>query len=397
MNAKITIRKILFVAVWLCIGGGMLTLLLAAISSKKKGVCSDYTILLKGPGNHFFIGETEVEEMLKKAVKGNIKGQPVESFNLNRLEQLLEKNTWVSEAELYFDHKDVLHINVTEKEPVARLFTADGESFYIDQNAAIMPLSDKISARVPVFTGFPVKKKLSARDSLLLQQVKNTAAFIRKDSFWMSQVAQIDISKDGKMEMVPVVGNHLVKLGEGEDMPAKFRRLMIFYQQVLRNTGMDHYKLIDVQYKGQVVASRYAGDPKVDSVQLRRNVEKLLRQSFESANDTVVKILTPAIQLEADSASMKNDALPGERTVNPEQVSNPNPGLEKPTPSVAKGTDGQAVPKVEKNSSGTTEKKTAKKTEKKEVKKTDKKKEEEKQPKAVMPKRTLDEENGGYN
>jgi cell division protein FtsQ len=397
MNAKITIRKILFVAVWLCIGGGMLTLLLAAISSKKKGVCSDYTIRLKGPGNHFFIGEKEVEEMLKKAVKGNLKGQPVESFNLNGMEQLLEKNTWVSEAELYFDNKDVLHINVTEKEPVARLFTAEGESFYIDQNAAIMPLSEKISARVPVFTGFPVKKKLSARDSLLLQQVKNTAAFIRQDSFWMSQVAQIDISKDGKMEMVPVVGNHLVKLGEGEDIPAKFRRLMVFYQQVLRNTGMDHYKLIDVQYKGQVVASRYAGDPKIDSVQLRRNVEKLLRQSFESANDTVVKILTPAIQLEADSASMKNDALPGERTVNPEQVSNPNPGLEKPTPSVAKGTDGQAVPKQEKKPSGTTEKQTVKKTEKKEVKKTDKKKEEEKQPKAVMPKRTLEEENGGYN
>ena len=94
---------------------------------------------------------------------------------------------------------------------------------------------------------------------------------------------------------------------------------------------------------------------------------------------------------------MKNDALPGERTVNPEQVSNPNPGLEKPTPSVAKGTDGQAVPNVEKKPSGTTEKQTVKKTEKKEVKKTEKKKEEEKQPKAVMPKRTLDEENGGYN
>ena len=34
MNAKITIRKIVFVAVWLFIGGGLLILLLAAIGKK---------------------------------------------------------------------------------------------------------------------------------------------------------------------------------------------------------------------------------------------------------------------------------------------------------------------------------------------------------------------------
>ena len=44
-----------FLAGLLGIGGGMLTLLLAAISSKKKGVCSDYEITLKGPKNNFFI------------------------------------------------------------------------------------------------------------------------------------------------------------------------------------------------------------------------------------------------------------------------------------------------------------------------------------------------------
>src|SRR4030095_10723863 len=101
--------------------------------------------------------------------------------------------------------------------------------------------------------------------------------------FWMSQVAQVDITPERKFEMIPVVGNHTVKLGDGENIGEKFRRLMIFYQQVLSKTGFERYKLIDVQYKGQVVASRYAGDPKIDSVQLRKNVEKLLKQSLEAA------------------------------------------------------------------------------------------------------------------
>lgn len=45
---------------------------------------------------------------------------------------------------------------------------------------------------------------------------------------------------------------------------------MVFYKQVLSKTGFDKYKVIDVQYKGQVVASKYAGNAKVDSVQLRK-------------------------------------------------------------------------------------------------------------------------------
>ncbi|MBL0131954.1 MAG: hypothetical protein IPP43_13305 [Chitinophagaceae bacterium] len=34
----------------------------------------------------------------------------------------MEKNTWIEEAELYFDNRDVMHVTVTEKEPVARVF-----------------------------------------------------------------------------------------------------------------------------------------------------------------------------------------------------------------------------------------------------------------------------------
>jgi len=285
LKARTTIRKIIFVAVWLCIGGGMLTLLLAAISKKNRGQCRDYAITIKGVQNNFFIDKKDVEQLLMKAVKGDIKGQQVSSFKLHELEKMLEDNTWIDEAELYFDNQDILHVTVMEKEPVARLFTTAGSSFYIDSAGLKMPLSDKLSARVPVFTGFPDKKKLTAADSVLLKEVKGLANFIIQQPFWMAKLAQIDKTADRNFKMVPVVGNHLVKLGNGENLPQKFNRLMIFYKQVLSKTGFDKYKVIDVQYKGQVVASRYAGDAKIDSVQLRKNVEKLRRYWMEEDDD----------------------------------------------------------------------------------------------------------------
>lgn len=347
MNAKSTIKKVLFITLWICIGGGMFTLLLAAISKKNKGQCKDYHIIIKGAHNNFFIDKNDVEQLLMKTAKGNIKGRPVASFNLHELEQTLEQTTWIDEAELYFDNRDILHITVIEKEPVARIFTTEGNSFYIDSLGRKMPLSDKMSARVPVFTSFPDKKILSSKDSLLLNDVRTTANFIVHDPFWMSQVAQVDITPERNFEMVPVIGNHLVRLGNGEDIEQKFRRLLLFYKQVLSKTGFDKYKVINVQYKGQVVASGYADDPAIDSVQLRKNVEKLLQQAKDAQNDTVIKAMpvTGKYTIEVDSASAPVMDLPVVKQINPEKHDNPNPRLSISSPPVRQPADGgvQAV------------------------------------------------------
>jgi len=397
VNAKTTIRKILFIAIWLCIGGGMFTLLLAAISAKKKGHCADYTITLKGAKNHFFISEGEVEDILVKACGGALRGRSTESLNLNRLENLLEKNPWVSGAELYLDSRDVLHVVVDEKEPVARVFTVNGNSFYLDAHSGIMPLSDQRTAQVPVFTGFPDRKKYNRADSLLLLSVTQTATYILDHPFWTSQVAQIDISPEGNMEMIPVVGNHLVRLGDGENIPAKFNRLLVFYRQVLSKTGFDHYKLIDVQYKGQVVASRYAGDPRVDSVQLRKNVERLMKYAEEAAQDSTVIPLQPNTQLAADSTVSGQEDLPAEKTMVPARKKNPAP---RPAPE-----EKQTVIKAEMEKAGTDkDKRSVEKAEPADRSaKTDpdsgegaKKGDKKRVPKAVMPKRTDSTDSHGY-
>lgn len=370
--------------IWLVIGGGMFTLLLAAISSKKKGICNGYEIVLKGPGNQFFISKNEVELILKKAASGPIKGQPAESFRLHEMEEMLEKNVWISDAELFVDKNDILHATITEKEPRARLFTTTGQSFYIDQEGREMPLSDKVSARVPVFTGYPARALRTGPDSILLAGIRTIASYISKDSFWKAQVAQVDITPDGNFEMIPVIGNHLVKLGDAENIPAKFNRLLVFYREILSKSGFDKYKLIDVQYRGQVVASRYAGDPKVDSIQLRKNVENLLKQSIEAATDTVVKILPQFNSLETDS-SAAGETFPAEKT---NSTPKPVTGTKEPIKTPGKKettTTNKDTKKETKKISGPDAEKTAGKTS------------EERKPKAVMPKKPVEEENGGYN
>jgi len=282
------------------IGAGMLTLLIAAMGKQKKDNCKDYAITVKGiRGDDFFLDEADILRLLKVATKGKIKGQPKSSFNLQQMEELLEGNQWVKDAQLYFDSRDVLHVSVTEREPVARIFTAAGKSFYLDEHAQMMGLSDRLSVRLPVFTGFPDKKMLTVKDSLLMKDIVATAQYINGNPFWSSQVSQINLDLScgadcREMEMVPLIGNHVVKLGNGENIDKKFNRLFVFYKQVLSKTGFDKYKTIDVRFDGQVVGAK-SENPRVDSVQLRKNVEKLLKQikEMEELNDKQALLPTP--------------------------------------------------------------------------------------------------------
>lgn len=298
----------LLTLMWLGVGAGMFTLIAAAIRVQDGSNCKGYEIRIRGAqgGGSLFTSEEQIVRLLKEASGGNVAGQRKTGFNLPRIEDLLEQSAWVYNAELYFDNKDILRVNVAERKPLARVFTAAGQSFYLDEAGKQIPLSDKISLDVPVFTGYPDRKIMNAADSTLLENMIAAASFINSDSFWVSQVSQIDIHKCGSdcwnMEMIPVVGNHRVDLGDGSDIASKFHRLYLFYDQVLKRTGFDKYKRVEVQYNGQVVGVK-GNDSKLDSLQLRKNIEDLLQQS-RKANDLIeVAQVVPGLHLLAVDTS----------------------------------------------------------------------------------------------
>ncbi|MDP9229143.1 MAG: cell division protein FtsQ/DivIB [Bacteroidota bacterium] len=305
MNTKKTILKILLTAIWLAVGSGLIVLLVAAIGKKNRQNCSDYTIKIKGNQNIFFVDANDVLKLLMTGTGGKIKGQPMNSFQLMKLENLLEQNVWIQDAELYFDNQDVLHVTVKEREPIARIFSKAGNSFYIDSNGVHMPLSDKLSARVPVFTNFPEKKFLTSKDSVLLNDVRKTAQFIINDPFWMAQVTQVDITPQQTFEMVPTIGNHLVRLGNSENIEQKFHRLFIFYQQVLSKSGFDKYSVVDVQYTGQVIGTKKGTTTvAIDSIQLRNNVQKLLNMAKQMQAAAIAEE-----RLNTDKPIIKSDSV----------------------------------------------------------------------------------------
>lgn len=282
---KRVIRKILILGAWLLVISGMVVLLVAANRPDKARRCQQVYIALRGTGDQRYIDKNDVQQALEKESGGNLLKRRVEQFNLAGLERSLEKSPWIRNAELYFDSKDGLHVNVDVREPVARVITTQGVSQYVDTTTTLLPLLEKVVLRLPVITNFPAGKKRSWRDSTLARQAVQLAELVRTDKFWNAQTGQINITPEGKFEITPVVGDQVLKLGAGEDLDKKLHNLWLFYKDVLSKTGLEKYAAINAEFNGQIVAIQKGPVDKIDSLQLQKNIEALLNKSEDSESD----------------------------------------------------------------------------------------------------------------
>ena len=296
----------------------MTLLLVAAIGRRNKERFRSYTIEIQGHYGGSFLTVDSVASLLQSHTAG-VRGELLSLFNMQQVEMKLQQHPWIRKAQLYFDNKDILHVRITEKIPLARVFTLNGTSSYLDEVGQLMPLSTTHAVKVPVFTGIADSAGIKNRDSSLLIQMRDMAQYIVNDTFWNAQVAQLDRTADQNWEMIPVVGDHIVKLGPATDFPSQLRKLFIFYKQVLVKTGFNRYRTIDLRYENQVVAG-YGIGQQVDSIQLRKSVQQLLQQSRLADLDTTIRYLPKPLQplLKDDTTAINNDlknSLPVDTTI----------------------------------------------------------------------------------
>ncbi|MDQ2718990.1 MAG: hypothetical protein M3Z26_04410 [Bacteroidota bacterium] len=316
---KYTFKKIFVITVWILLGAGTLMLLVAAITKKNNEQITGIEINITGVQNNYFIDKKDVIKILEKANGAKLENATASSLDLSALENDLQNDQWIKSAEMFFDNNNVLQIKIMEREPVARIFTVSGFSFYMDSSLTRLPLSNKFSARLPVFTNFPTDVViLTKQDSLLLSQVKILSEFIISNPFWMAQIDQIDITPAGTFELIPKLGNQIIRFGSANNYEEKFNKLLAFYKQVQTKTGWNRYSILDLQFKNQVVGvNRNAQEIKTDSLRTIQIMKNLIAEAQKSSNDSLHVQLS---QPDDDNGNINNshaiETVPDENAAN---------------------------------------------------------------------------------
>ena len=254
------IKKITRLVAWT--GGlvGFVVIMIAAVGQQRRVTCTEVGIHINDRTGLFFIDETDVKKVFKDLCGDHLEGTPIKMIDLNMLENALRKNPFVKNAEVYAGTNGELHVTIDMKRPILRVINSNGVSYYITENAELMPVSDKFTSRVPVATGnvgSTVSNQPETVDSISLAQLYQLGRFVDQNPFWSALVEQIHVNKAGDFEIVPMVGSHTILIGDAENLESKFKRLMIFYKEVLKNVDEETYKTINVQYNNQIICTKH--------------------------------------------------------------------------------------------------------------------------------------------
>lgn len=281
-------QTILVRVLWSIVGAALIVLFVIAWKAKEEKKCNSIQIELVGENTAaLFIDEKEILQIIHE--QGVKEGQAIGKLNLSVLEKYLETIRWVKHVELFLDNAQVLQVKIEQRIPIARIFTASGNSFYIDKEGLQLPLKQLTVLRLPVFTNFPTdQQKLSKPDSLLLNDILHFTKAVQNDSFFTAQTAQVNIASNGDFELVPTVGDHLVLIGSIENIEDKLNRLYTFYKKVWVQSGLNAYQVIDCRFDNQIVALKKGMQP----IQF-------------SANDLPTVDSTMAVEVKLDTTAPK--------------------------------------------------------------------------------------------
>jgi cell division protein FtsQ len=188
----------------------------------------------------------------------------VKDINHNVIENKLQNIPYVKETDSYLTLNGKLLVNIKEKNPAIRIFNDKGNSFYLDNYGDIIPISKNYTPRVTIANGY-IKEKIPETTGNIFDTIYNSSQYrklfilmkkINKYELLSSQINQIYINSKGNYDLIPELGDHIIKFGDFEDIKMKLDNLEAFYRKILLTSDWNKYSIINLTYKDQIVCTK---------------------------------------------------------------------------------------------------------------------------------------------
>lgn len=259
-------KKIFTIALWLIIATGIVFLLSFAMTDQKNEPCTAVEIKLTDQAQKSFIDKNDINKLITEHFD-SLEGQYLDSINTSAVARLLQENPYIRKAEVFKSVSGKIQIEVEREQPLVRIINHNQENYYLAESGAVLPVSSHFTPHVMVATGWIDEGYKNVKDSLFItknesETVGNTlasvhrlAVSIRSNPYLDRYIEQIYIDKNKEIELVPADGDHIVLLGDAQDLPKKFSNLMTFYRAGKPSVG-EGYQTVNLKFTNQVVCKK---------------------------------------------------------------------------------------------------------------------------------------------
>jgi cell division protein FtsQ len=242
---------------WLVLIGLFTIITLAAIRKREELRCDSILVRFKKDKNLGFIKSADVMKEINDA-NPSWSGEKISKLKLNIIENAVKQNEYVKRAELYLDSRNQINVMIEPKEPLARVNGSYG-TFYLSENWDKMALNPNYSMRIVHLSGRVDRliNPITKVDSFINLEVKTILNYIKKNKVWTDAIDQIYISPDGKVELVLMFCEPIVKLGFIDSkFEKRMEKLNNFFKLAPNYQQLSNYSELDFQFTNQVIARK---------------------------------------------------------------------------------------------------------------------------------------------
>ena len=232
-------------------------------STNAKSV-TDVEIIISDSADYQFITKDRLFNLLLSS-SGNVVGKPVKEISLGEIEKSMKTVKEIKVAEAYITIDGKLKIWVKQRHPIMRVMPNEGGDYFIDEEGMVIRRQNLYNPRLHIVIGnINISQAMLNGVSVLDTTIKNSilkdiyylVSHVNKDAFWSAQIDQIYVDRNNSIDLIPRVGNHVVRLGSVENFEGKLKNLDAFYKNVLPEVGWNKYSVINLEFKDQIVCKK---------------------------------------------------------------------------------------------------------------------------------------------
>ena len=224
--------------------GGLVVVIAFVVPSNDTTKCENIHLSVTDYDDFKFISENDVQVQLQNSGVYPV-GKLHSDIDLTEMEESLLKLNMVKSVKCYFATNGDVNVAVTQRVPVFRVME-EGRSYYIDNERKRMSTSIKFSAYVPVVTG-------NVNFEFATTNLYDFIVYLQSESRWRSAFTQIYVYPDNKIELVPRVGDFVIKMGSLNHYESKLKKLDKFLEVLPKYHSWDKYSVINLEFRDQVV------------------------------------------------------------------------------------------------------------------------------------------------
>ncbi len=202
--------------------------------------------ILGGTEESSFLRQSEIIDLLPFSTKDST-SMPIRTEWLEQT--LLHEIPYVRSACAYVSPSTrTLNITILERTPIIRYYRG-GETYFMDDEGVTIRGRIGSAAYVPIAMG-------NLNDSILHSTLYPLATHLHASKDYRHFFSLIDIVSERKVHLYPRVGDYIFELHGLDTIDEDLDKIPIFYKKILPKTGTNHYKLIKLSYKDQIVCQR---------------------------------------------------------------------------------------------------------------------------------------------